>query len=87
MEEMEHYNRCVEQEDRYDEQLDTLESCQYAIFDHIYRYGERFDKLAVENVLIAIHQLEDAVRLELLHVRLEKAYLAYGLKPNKPKAD
>lgn len=46
----------------------------------MYRYGERFDKLTVEDVLIVIHELEDAVRLELLHVRLEKACLAYQMK-------
>ncbi|WP_334075556.1 hypothetical protein [Paenibacillus sp. A14] len=30
------------------------------------------DKLTAEDVLIVIDQLEDAVRLELLHVRLGK---------------
>ncbi|MFB6366558.1 hypothetical protein ACFCP7_21320 [Paenibacillus elgii] len=80
MEEMERYDRCVGEEDRLLERLKTLESCQYAIFDHMYRYGERFDKLTAEEVLIVIDQLEDAVRLELLHVRLEKAYLAYQMK-------
>lgn len=29
MEEMERYDRCVEEEDRYLKQLETLESCQY----------------------------------------------------------
>jgi len=80
MKEMERYKRCVEQEDRYLKQLETLESCHYAIFDHMYRYGERFDKLAVEDVLLVIYQLEDAVRSGLLHVRLEKAHLAYQMK-------
>ncbi|WP_317954586.1 hypothetical protein [Paenibacillus chitinolyticus] len=58
----------------------TLEQCQHAIFDHIYRYGEVFDKLMAEEVLLAVHQLEDAVRLELFHLKLAKAFLAFELK-------
>jgi hypothetical protein len=69
MTEMERYNRYVEQEDRAIERLRTLESCLYSVFDHIYRYGERFDR-----------------NLELLHLRLEKAYLAYVLNPRKPQS-
>ena len=80
MEQMEIYNGYVEQEDSYYKRLETLEQCQHAIFDHIYRYGEVFDKLMVEEVLLAIHQLEDTVRLELLHLKLAKAFLAFKLK-------
>ncbi len=77
---METYNGYVEQEDSYYNQLATLEQCQYAIFDHIFRYGEIFDKLTAEEVLLAVHQLEDKVRLELLHLKLAKAFLAFELK-------
>ncbi|MNI24219.1 hypothetical protein D3C73_778320 [compost metagenome] len=80
MEKMETYNGYVEQEDSYYKKLETLEQCQQAIFDHIYRYGEVFDKLMVEEVLLSIHQLEDKVRMELLHLKLEKVFLAFELK-------
>lgn len=80
MEKMKTYQRYVEQEDSYNKQLATLEQCQHAMFDHIYRYGEIFDKLTAEQVLLAVHQLEDAVRLELLHLKLAKAFLAFELK-------
>jgi len=40
MEKMKTYQRYVEQEDSYNKQLATLEQCQHAIVDHIYRYGE-----------------------------------------------
>ncbi|MFC4812435.1 hypothetical protein [Paenibacillus sp. GCM10023250] len=85
MTEMERYNCYVEQEDRALERLRTLESCLYSVFDHIYRYGERFDRDAVMETLLAIHEIETIVRLELLHLRLEKAYLAYALNPCKPQ--
>jgi len=76
---MDTYNRYVEQEDSYYKQLATLEQCQQAIFDHIFRYGEIFDKLMAEEVLLVAHQLEDKVRLELLHLKLAKAFLAFEL--------
>ncbi|MDY8023815.1 hypothetical protein [Paenibacillus polymyxa] len=77
---MEIYNGYVEQEDSYYKKLETLEQCQHAIFDHIYRFGEIFDRRMAEEVLLTIHQLEDKVRLELLHLKLLKAYLAFELK-------
>ncbi|MNI24534.1 hypothetical protein D3C73_781580 [compost metagenome] len=80
MEQMEIYNGYVEQEDSYYKRLETLEQCKQAIFDHIYRYGEIFDKLTAEEVLLAIHQLEDKVSVELLHLKLAKAFLAFELK-------
>ncbi|MNI90793.1 hypothetical protein D3C73_1483610 [compost metagenome] len=80
MEKMETYNCYVEQEDSYYKKLETLEQCQQAIFDHIFRCGEVFDKPTAEEVLLAVHQLEDKVRMELLHLKLEKAFLAFELK-------
>lgn len=77
---MDIYNRCVEQEDTIYLQLETLEQCQVAVFDHIFRFGERFNKAMVEEVLRSVHQKEVNVRLELLQLRLEKAFLAYDLK-------
>jgi hypothetical protein len=81
-EQMATYNRYIEQEDMFYKQLETLEQCQCAMFDHIFRYGEQFDKLTVEEVLLNVHQLEVNVRLELLHLRLAKAFLAYDMKHN-----
>ncbi|MNJ43113.1 hypothetical protein D3C77_381050 [compost metagenome] len=80
MEKMETYNCYVEQEDSYYKKLETLEQCQEAIFDHIFRYGEVFDKPTAGEVLLAVHQLEDKVRMELLHLKLKKAFLAFELK-------
>jgi len=63
MEKMKTYQSCIVQEDSCYKQLATLEQCQHAVFDHIYRYGEIFDKLTAEQVLLAVHQQEDKVRL------------------------
>lgn len=79
-ERMNTYNQYVEQEDMFYKQLETLEKCQCAMFDHIFRYGEQFNKPMVEEVLLNVHQLEVKVRLELLHLRLAKAFLAYEIK-------
>ncbi|REK69240.1 hypothetical protein [Paenibacillus paeoniae] len=79
---MDTYNRYVEQEDTLYQQLETLEQCQVAVFDHIFRYGERFNKDMVEELLRSVHQMEVNVRLELLHLRLKKAFLAYDMKHN-----
>ncbi len=76
---MDAYNGYVEQEDYFYKQLETLEQCQCALFDHIFRYGDQFHKPMAEEVLRNVHQLEVNVRLELLHVRLEKAFLAYDM--------
>lgn len=74
------YSRYVEEEETLYKQLETLELCQCAIFDHIYRYGEQFNKLMAEEILLCMHQLEDTARLELLHLRMEKAFLSNDMK-------
>jgi len=79
---MDIYNRCVEQEDTFYQQLETLEQCQVAVYDHIFRYGERFNKAMAREVLRTVHQLEVNVRLELLQLRLDKAFLAYDMEHN-----
>lgn len=81
-EHMNTYNRYVEEEDAFYKQLETLEQSQCAIFHYLFRYGEKFDKLMVEDVLLRINQLEIDVRLELLHLRLAKAFLAYEMNLN-----
>lgn len=53
-----------------------------APFSSIYRYGERFDELTVQQVLRSIHQWEDDIRRELMYTRLSKAFLAYAMKAN-----
>lgn len=77
---METYNDYVEQEENYYKKLDTLEQCQCALFDHIYRYGELLDWRMAEEVMLSIHKLEVKVRLELLGVKMAKVELAYKLK-------
>ncbi|RJE91284.1 hypothetical protein D3P07_04315 [Paenibacillus sp. 1011MAR3C5] len=81
-EQMNTYNRYIEQEDTIYKRLETLEQCQYAILHYIFRDGEQFNKLMVKEVLLGINQLEIDVRFELLHLRLEKAFLAYEMKHN-----
>jgi len=76
---METYVSYVEQEEGYYKQLETLEQCQHAVIDSIYRYGHLFDEQMTEEVLLSIHRLEDSIRLDLLHVRLTKAFQAYHM--------
>lgn len=81
-EQMDTYSRYVEEEDTFYKQLETLEQCQCAIFHYIFRYGEQFNKLMVEEVLLGINQLDIDVQLELVHLRLAKAFLAYEMNLN-----
>lgn len=80
MEQMEAYNRCIENEEQNYRELETLEQCRCAIFEYIYRYGEQFDEMTVQQVLRSIHQWEDAIRRELMYTRLSKAFLAHQMK-------
>ncbi|MOA58507.1 hypothetical protein D3C78_1829200 [compost metagenome] len=79
-EQMDTYSCYVEEEDTFYKQLETLEQCQCAIFHYIFRYGNQFHKPMVEEVLLNVHQLEVNLRLKLLHLRLEKAFLAYDME-------
>ncbi|MBJ6362775.1 hypothetical protein ACFOQM_16145 [Paenibacillus sp. GCM10012307] len=82
MEKMKAYSLYIEQEDTFYKQLEALEQCQCAMFDYIFRYGDQFHPQMVEEVLMNVHHLEVNVRLELLHLRLAKAFLAYEM--NRP---
>lgn len=76
----EQYKRMVEQEDSYLNQITTVEMCIMAILDHIYRYGEHFDRTGVKDILESVHQIEKNLRTDLINMRLEKAFLAYEMK-------
>ncbi|NEW04686.1 hypothetical protein GK047_01455 [Paenibacillus sp. SYP-B3998] len=76
----EKYSQLIQQEDSYFKQVRTTEMCMTALFEYTIQYGELLNKLAVEDILNAIHQIEMNMRTELLHLRLEKAFLACAMK-------
>jgi hypothetical protein len=68
------YEALVEQEDSYCNQIMTAEMCLLAIFDHIFRYGETFDRTGVKDIMETIHHIEINLRSDLFQLRLEKAF-------------
>ena len=74
------YNDLVKQEKAFFKQIDTAELCLIAIFDYTFQYGEVTDKLTLEDMIMAMHQIEMDLRTEMLHLRLEKALVAGELK-------
>lgn len=74
------YEQLVKEGDTYFKQLETAELCLTAIIDYMFRYGDLTDKLTVQDILIAVHRIEIALRAKILDWRLEKALIACELK-------
>jgi hypothetical protein len=74
------YDELSAQEQEFLKQIGTVELCITAIIDYIFRYGDLTNKLTAEDILIAVHQIEIELRIEMLHLRLEKALVACELK-------
>lgn len=76
----EQYERLVEQEDSYLKQITTVMQCVEAILDSLNRNTASFHKEGIKDIVSMIHQIELNLRSDLLHVQMDKAFLAYELK-------
>ncbi|MDB5056300.1 MAG: hypothetical protein JWM44_4350 [Bacilli bacterium] len=74
------YDELSAKEQEFLKQIGTAELCITAIIDYIFRYGDLINKLTAEDILIAVHQIEIELRIEMLHLRLEKSFVACELK-------
>lgn len=74
------YEKLVIEDDRLSKQLNTTELCTTAIIHYMFRYGNLIDKLWVEHIIEAVHQIEIGLRKEVLTLRLEKALVACELQ-------
>jgi hypothetical protein len=74
------YEALVEQEDSYFKQIMTSEMCLLAIIDHIFQYGEAFDRTGVKDILESVHEVQLNLRSDLLQLKIEKAFLACEMK-------
>lgn len=74
------YDEMALRENSFYKQIGTAELCITAIINYIFQYGDLTDKLTIEEVLNVIHQIEMDLRTNLLHLRLEKAFVACELK-------
>lgn len=74
------YEQLVTNEDVLVWRLQTLEQVQGYLFGFVYKYANASHLLLMEDALLALHSLENDVRLELLHLRLKKARTAATLR-------
>ena len=51
------YDRLAEQEQVFFKQIGTAELCLIAIFDYVFQYGHLSNKLTVEEIMMAVHQM------------------------------
>ena len=66
------YDELAAQEQAFFQQIGTAELCLTAIVDYLFLYGDITSKLTVEDIMMAVHQIEIDLRIEMLHLRLEK---------------
>ncbi|MEK8129906.1 hypothetical protein WMW72_18545 [Paenibacillus filicis] len=79
-EKRERYESLVEQEDKRLQQVQTSEALTMVILDYTYERAMDLDLLTAEELLGRVHRYTEELRLSLLHLRLEKAYVAGRLK-------
>jgi len=73
------YEKLVVEEEELLERIKFCEGCQWALLEYVCRHGELGEALG-EEILTDIHQIEQDLRTELLHLRLEKGVLAERMK-------
>jgi hypothetical protein len=76
----EKYEQLVEEEDRAIQQLEVCELAKSAIFDTFFRSEQEPDQATMEEILKAIHAIDQRLQAELLNLRLVKNTLARKMK-------
>ncbi len=74
------YDELAAQERTLFQQISTAELSLSALFNYIFQYVDVTNKLIVEDIMSAVHQIELDLRTEMLHLRLEKAIVSCELK-------
>lgn len=76
----ERYEQLVEAEDLAIRQSETCELTKNALFDLVYKSQEELDSLTIEDIVTAVHAIDQRLQSNLLELRLEKSSLARKLK-------
>jgi len=87
----EEYSRLEEEEMQLFRKVETCEECVSGILGQLYRYGDKLDTLALEDVLTLVHNKELELRTELLHLQLTKMLVSFrhskATRENRPLED
>ncbi|MEO3945788.1 hypothetical protein [Gorillibacterium sp. CAU 1737] len=78
------YEKLVDEEDELLARIKLCEGCQWSVLEYVSRQGE-LGKAIGEEIVTNIHQIEQDLRTELLHLRLEKGFLAEAMKTEDPR--
>lgn len=81
---LEVYAQFVSDEDQLVRRISTCDEITATIIDLMYQQGDAFHSSTVEEILMAIHRVQQDLQTELLHTRLEKAVVAYKQKHGLP---
>jgi len=69
------YENLVLEEDELVTKIQLCEGCQWTILEYLIQHGELGREIG-EEITTTIHTIEQDLRTELLHLRLEKGFLA-----------
>lgn len=76
----ERYEQLVNEEDSFILKLEACELAKNALFDMMYRSEQEPDTATMEEILKAIHTIDQRLQAKLLELRLEKKRLARKIK-------
>jgi hypothetical protein len=72
------YENLVIEEDELVAKIQLCEGCQWTILEYLIQHGELGRGIG-EEITTTIHTIEQDLRTELLHLRLDKGFLAAQL--------
>ncbi|WP_058300639.1 hypothetical protein [Gorillibacterium timonense] len=78
------YEKLVDEEDELLAKIELCEGCQWSLLEYVSRYGE-MGRAIGEEIITNIHHIEQDLRTELLHLRLEKGFLAETMKKGESR--
>jgi len=75
----EHYEQLVLEEDGLVAKIRLCEECQWMLLELLSRHGETGRDIG-EEIVTTVHTIEQDLRTELLHLRLEKGIMSESMR-------
>jgi hypothetical protein len=75
MDDVSNYEKLVEEEDELTTKIKLCEGCQWMLLDYISKNAGVGEEIG-EEIMTRVHTIEQDLRTELMHLRLEKGILA-----------
>jgi len=73
------YEQLVLEEDELVAKIRLCEECQWSLLELISRHGDMGREIG-EEIVATVHTIEQDLRTELLHLRLEKGIVGEGMR-------